>query len=335
MEFLEPTLQAVRSTRFNPRKFTFFVLIILFSAVGLPAQQVKTSADATNNTSRASDATSSIPKTAPTSTDLEFKARKEALWKITDPHPDWGQYEKGIRALINDYPTQPDGYRLMAFLLSTLSREVLTPSEMSDDERYAKFHRTVELATDMAQGSGPESYRLWAKGFLNRMAIIMAVTDPVQLDRTSFASIFTNEAHVGGIVNLHFTAVDGREVDLTNMRGKAVLVDFWATWCGPCMQEMPVLKALYEKFHAQGFEVVGIAEDESGQNLEKFIKEWAIPWPQYFDGKTANEENRISQEFGIWGIPHGMVVDRKGHLCADNVRAENLTRFLPTLLAKP
>ncbi len=72
-----------------------------------------------------------------------------------------------------------------------------------------------------------------------------------------------------------------------------------------------------------------------GRSLEKFIKEWAIPWPQYFDGKTANEENRISQEFGIWGIPHGMVVDRKGHLCADNVRAENLTRFLPTLLAKP
>jgi thiol-disulfide isomerase/thioredoxin len=325
MELLGPTLQAVRSTRFNSRKFTLFVLMILSGAVGLSAQLAKTSADATN----------SIPKSTSTSTQLEFKARKEALWKIADPQPDWDQYEKGIRALINDYPTQPDGYRLMAFLLSTQSREVLTPSEMSDDERYAKFHKIMDLASEMAEGTGPESYRLWARGFLNRMAIIMAVTDPTHLDRTAFASIFTNEAHVGGLINLRFTALDGREVDLAKMRGKVVLVDFWATWCGPCMQEMPVLKALYEKFHTQGFEVVGVAEDESRQNLEKVIKKWDIPWPLYFDGKTANEENRISQEFGIWGIPHVMVVDRKGHLCADNVRPENLTRFLTTLLASP
>jgi thiol-disulfide isomerase/thioredoxin len=120
---------------------------------------------------------------------------------------------------------------------------------------------------------------------------------------------------------LQFTAVDGREVDLVGMRGKVVLVDFWATTCGPCIKELPRVKAAYDKFRGQGFEVIGISCDTDKEQLNKFLDEKGFPWPQYFDGKGFG--NKISQSFGIDGIPHMFLVDKKGLLRFDNVRASD------------
>ncbi len=117
---------------------------------------------------------------------------------------------------------------------------------------------------------------------------------------------------VGKPVAVAFTALDGRAVNLQEMKGKVVLVDFWATWCGPCVAEIPNVKATYEKLHDKGFEIVGISFDQEKDALEKFVKEKAMPWPQYFDGKGW--ENKFGKEFGISGIPAMWLVDKKGNL---------------------
>jgi thiol-disulfide isomerase/thioredoxin len=133
-------------------------------------------------------------------------------------------------------------------------------------------------------------------------------------------------------VDIKFTAIDGHEVDLANLRGKVVLVDFWASWCGPCMAEAPNVVATYEKLHAKGFEIVGISLDQEKPAMEAAMKEKGMTWPQYFDGKGW--ENEISSQFGIQSIPAAWLLDKKGMLRESGLRGEELPAGVEKLLAE-
>ena len=125
---------------------------------------------------------------------------------------------------------------------------------------------------------------------------------------------------VGKPLDIKFTAIDGRAVDLAELKGKVVLVDFWATWCGPCIAEIPNVKAAYEKLHPKGFEIVGISFDKDKAKLEGFVKDKGMGWPQYFDGKVW--DNDYGKKYGIQGIPAMWLVDKKGNLRDANARGD-------------
>jgi thiol-disulfide isomerase/thioredoxin len=142
---------------------------------------------------------------------------------------------------------------------------------------------------------------------------------------------------IGKPFHLQFAnAVDGSSVSMKGLRGKVVVVDFWATWCGPCVAEMPKMKELYAKYHDKGVEFIGISLDQPEEKggldaLKKFVKEHDIKWPQYYQGKFWSGE--FSSSWGINSIPRVFVVDADGKLYSVNARGK-LEKMIPELLAK-
>lgn len=145
------------------------------------------------------------------------------------------------------------------------------------------------------------------------------LADPISNSIRDEANGILNRLNaVGKPLDIKFTALDGREVDLSQMKGKVVLIDFWATWCGPCVGEIPHVKEAYDKFHSKGFEVVGISFDSDQNKLQSFVEQHDMPWPQYFDGKTW--QNKIGVQYAIESIPTMWLVDKGGNLCDTHAR---------------
>ncbi|OYW20940.1 MAG: hypothetical protein B7Z55_06420 [Planctomycetales bacterium 12-60-4] len=130
-------------------------------------------------------------------------------------------------------------------------------------------------------------------------------------------------------LDLKFTALDGREVDVSKLRGKVVLIDFWATWCGPCVEELPTVLENYKELHAKGFEVIGISLDAEKAELEAFVKEKGMEWPQYFDGKGP--ENELFLKYKLESIPTMWLLNKKGQVVSMNAfegMKEQVTKLL-------
>ena len=133
-------------------------------------------------------------------------------------------------------------------------------------------------------------------------------------------------------VDLQFTAADGKEFDIAKLRGKVVLIDFWASWCGPCIGEMPNVVATYKKLHGKGFEIVGISLDQEKEAMEAALKKQGMTWTQYFDGQGW--QNKISSSYGIESIPAAWLLDKKGMLRETDLRGEDLGKGVEKLLAE-
>ncbi len=125
--------------------------------------------------------------------------------------------------------------------------------------------------------------------------------------------------------------LDGKPLAVANDKGKVVLIDFWATWCGPCVQELPNVLKVYQEDHSKGFEIIGVSLDSDKEKLTSFIKEKNVPWPQYFDGQDG--ENKLAVKYGIVTIPSTYLLGRDGKILNKNLRGEALAEAVKAALA--
>jgi thiol-disulfide isomerase/thioredoxin len=170
----------------------------------------------------------------------------------------------------------------------------------------ADMLKMQELARFMANSGGPAELTGIGKGLLRRVDA------------------------VGKPLPIAFTAMDGRQVNLTTLSNKVVLVDFWGTWCPVCVQETPELKKLYDQYHARGFEIVGVDFDEDTNTVQRFLKEHDVPWPQYFGGK---EDNKYGKQYSLNFFPNVWLADRKG-IVRDIHGREDLEAKVAKLMAE-
>lgn len=200
------------------------------------------------------------------------QVNRTAMAKQPDIPAVLAEIEKGARELIKEFPNQPEAYEMLFMV-----------AQQGDPDKGRKI--AEELLKEPKSG---QEVKERAAGLVKKYEII------------------------GKPLDIQFEAVDGRKVSLADLKGKVVLIDFWATWCGPCVAELPNVLKAYESLHPKGFEIVGISFDQDKAALTKFVEEKKMPWPQYYDGKRWG--NKYGKEYGISGIPTMWLVDKKGNL---------------------
>ncbi len=134
---------------------------------------------------------------------------------------------------------------------------------------------------------------------------------------------------VGSIIRLAAKAVDGQPFDLAKLKGKVVVIQYWATWCEPCKADMPLLKDLRARFKG-AFEVVGVCLDNDNKEMLTFLQENDPRWPQLFE--PGGLESRLALEMGIQTLPTMILIDKQGKVMDRNIRSQSLESEVKKLL---
>ena len=150
--------------------------------------------------------------------------------------------------------------------------------------------------------------------------------------QTSMAKNKANLAEGKAAPDFTAKTVKGEEVKLSSLKGQVVLLDFWATWCAPCVAELPEMKKIYEKHNGKGLTIVGISADHDEETLVNFVKENDVKWMQIYDAdrKPASP----GTIYGVMSFPTTILIDAKGNISSMNLRGTELAEAIDKLIEK-
>lgn len=199
-----------------------------------------------------------------------------------------------------------------------------------------KFH--VAIASGLAEELADYD-QSFAQSLLNETApLFRDAADPQVADAAERLKGLTRRLNLpGNEIEISGTLLGGGEVDWESYRGKVVLVDFWATWCGPCRAEVPNILRMFRAYHEKGFEVLGVSLDNTPEQAYEYIEEQRIPWPSLFAEEESQRgwDHPLVDYYGIGGIPTAILVDADGRVVHMNARGRDLREQLQKLLGDP
>lgn len=256
------------------------------------------------------------------------------------PQAVYNAYEEGLEEIINERMTLSDNYRQAQ--ADSLGEEemgkiieqfqALNDKKASYDTSFIVNNNTSIIApflvSNMRARFSVEDLEFWLGNMDESVALsdfYVALSDELEKKR--------NVAIGKDYIDFTLPDQDGEEVSLSDLAGKGVLlIDFWASWCGPCRNANPGVVALYNEFNEKGFEVFGVSLDRDKEEWLKAIEEDGLVWTQVWD---AGETSSVSSDlYAVKYIPHTVLLDSDGKIVARNLSEEELKEKLNELLGE-
>lgn len=172
----------------------------------------------------------------------------------------------------------------------------------------------------------------------NSQKVIELAREMIEINANDFyvekALGFQHEAESLGIgvqaPNFKAKTLLGNQISLADQKGKIVILEFWATWCGPCMPEIPHLKLLNSKYSEDEFQIIGVSLDTNSEKLEEFLKEKEMEWPQIIQPKQWDDE--ITTKYNVYVVPRSFIIGRDGKIVGKNMRGKELEKEVAKLI---